>query len=336
MFYNINYKTKSLGRGGGQVVSVLAFYSVDPCSNPANAYNFSPRFVFEKTENKRKEFGVGYNYLIVFISVSICIHVCLSFCLFPSLLILFSVLLSWSTSLGIFLCLQPVWPDLAIYWTLGKFLKPLAAINLPKSPTFLGNFLKVSKSVILLVKSFLANFYGHLVIFLWSHCLQPSLRQSLSIPLNPSTFLSLTVTSAFVSDPSGTFFYAFANNHSSIKKSILFTHTLWSVSTRTPSLTRSVTGKKSPKEYEKLPKIDFTRKIAITCLWFGHNICCHRLWKVTQSEINRPIWSHCSHAWRHEHVQRARNGVPPLERVSSQFNIPSPFDSPARGRTRVS
>ena len=29
-----------------------------------------------------------------------------------------------------------------IYWTLGKFLKPLAAINLPKSPTFLGNFCK--------------------------------------------------------------------------------------------------------------------------------------------------------------------------------------------------
>ena len=33
----------------------------------------------------------------------------------------------------------PVWPDLAIYWTLGNFLKPLATINLPKSSTFLGN-----------------------------------------------------------------------------------------------------------------------------------------------------------------------------------------------------
>ena len=31
-------------------------------------------------------------------------------------------------------------PDLAIFWTLGNFLKPLAAINLPKSPTFLGKF----------------------------------------------------------------------------------------------------------------------------------------------------------------------------------------------------
>ena len=36
-----------------------------------------------------------------------------------------------------------VWPDWAIYWTLGKFLKPLATINLPKSPTFLDNFCKV-------------------------------------------------------------------------------------------------------------------------------------------------------------------------------------------------
>ena len=36
----------------------------------------------------------------------------------------------------------PVWPDWAIYWTLNKFLKPLATINLPKSLTLLGNFCK--------------------------------------------------------------------------------------------------------------------------------------------------------------------------------------------------
>ena len=30
-----------MGRGGGQVVSVLAFYSDDPSSNPAEVYNFS-------------------------------------------------------------------------------------------------------------------------------------------------------------------------------------------------------------------------------------------------------------------------------------------------------
>ena len=34
-----------------------------------------------------------------------------------------------------------VWPDWVIYWTLGNFSKPLATINLPKSPTFLSNFL---------------------------------------------------------------------------------------------------------------------------------------------------------------------------------------------------
>ena len=35
-----------------------------------------------------------------------------------------------------------VWPDLAIYWTLGHFLKHLATINLPKSLTILENFSK--------------------------------------------------------------------------------------------------------------------------------------------------------------------------------------------------
>ena len=36
--------------------------------------------------------------------------------------------------------LQVVWPDLAIFWTLGNFLKPLATINLPKSPNILRQF----------------------------------------------------------------------------------------------------------------------------------------------------------------------------------------------------
>ena len=35
-----------------------------------------------------------------------------------------------------------VWPDWAIYWTLGKFLKPAATIILPKSTTFSGYFCK--------------------------------------------------------------------------------------------------------------------------------------------------------------------------------------------------
>ena len=39
-----------------QVNSVLAFYSHNLNSNPAEAYSFS---VFEKNENKQKEAGVG-------------------------------------------------------------------------------------------------------------------------------------------------------------------------------------------------------------------------------------------------------------------------------------
>ena len=47
------------GRGCGQVVSVLAFYSDDPSSNPAEAYSFSCKIVFEKNKNKQKESRVG-------------------------------------------------------------------------------------------------------------------------------------------------------------------------------------------------------------------------------------------------------------------------------------
>ena len=48
-----------LGRGGGQVVSALVFYSDDPSSNHADVYFFSVKFVFEKSKNKQKEEGIG-------------------------------------------------------------------------------------------------------------------------------------------------------------------------------------------------------------------------------------------------------------------------------------
>ena len=64
----------------------------------------------------------------------------------------------------------PVWPDWAIYWTLGNFSKPGATISLHKSPTFWGYFCKGVKILILLVKSFLGNFYRHLATFYRSHC----------------------------------------------------------------------------------------------------------------------------------------------------------------------
>ena len=41
------------------VVSVLAFYSHDPSSNPVETCVFSVEFVFDKNENKQKEAGVG-------------------------------------------------------------------------------------------------------------------------------------------------------------------------------------------------------------------------------------------------------------------------------------
>ena len=37
------------------MVSVLALFSNDPSSNPADAYSFSIQFVFEKNENKNKK-----------------------------------------------------------------------------------------------------------------------------------------------------------------------------------------------------------------------------------------------------------------------------------------
>ena len=48
-----------MARGGGQAVSVLAFFYDDPCSNPVEGYSFSVKFVFGKNENKQKEAGVG-------------------------------------------------------------------------------------------------------------------------------------------------------------------------------------------------------------------------------------------------------------------------------------
>ena len=56
-------------------------------------------------------------------------------------------------------------PDRAIYWTLCNFLKPLANINFPKSPAFLGNFFKGVKIYHFFSEIILGNFYRHLAIF---------------------------------------------------------------------------------------------------------------------------------------------------------------------------
>ena len=47
-----------LGRGGGQVVSVLAFYSDDPSSNPTEVYKFSVKLLLKRTKiNKNRGRG---------------------------------------------------------------------------------------------------------------------------------------------------------------------------------------------------------------------------------------------------------------------------------------
>ena len=48
-----------MGRGDGQVASVLALWSDDPSSNPTDTYSFSIKILFEKNEEKQIEAGVG-------------------------------------------------------------------------------------------------------------------------------------------------------------------------------------------------------------------------------------------------------------------------------------
>ena len=47
------------GHGGGQVVSVLAFYSDDPSLNPAETYSLFCNIVFENNVNNQIEAVVG-------------------------------------------------------------------------------------------------------------------------------------------------------------------------------------------------------------------------------------------------------------------------------------
>ena len=54
----------------------------------------------------------------------------------------------------------------------GNFLKPLAIINFPKSPTLLGNFCKGVKIYCFSSEIISGNFCRHLAIFFWSHWCQ--------------------------------------------------------------------------------------------------------------------------------------------------------------------
>ena len=57
---------------------------------------------------------------------------------------------------------QSVRPDWAIYCTFGNDSKPLATINLPKSPTFLGNFCKGVKIIHFCREIIFGQLYRHL------------------------------------------------------------------------------------------------------------------------------------------------------------------------------
>ena len=48
-----------IGDGGGQVVSVLNFYSDDPSSNIAQVYNFSVKLLLKRTKIDKNEAGVA-------------------------------------------------------------------------------------------------------------------------------------------------------------------------------------------------------------------------------------------------------------------------------------
>ena len=70
-------------------------------------------------------------------------------------------------------CLQAVWPDWAIYCTLGNFSKPVAAIILPKLPTFLGKFCRVVKIFYFASEIIFGQTFGD---FFWSHWQRPSVQ----------------------------------------------------------------------------------------------------------------------------------------------------------------
>ena len=49
-----------MGCGGGQVVSVLAFYSDNPSSNPAEVYNFSVKLLLKRMKINKKRPGLAH------------------------------------------------------------------------------------------------------------------------------------------------------------------------------------------------------------------------------------------------------------------------------------
>ena len=65
-----------------------------------------------------------------------------------------------------------IWRFIGLWPTFKCFWQQTICPNLPHSLAF---FVKVSKSIIFLVKSFLGNFYRHLAIFIWSQWIEARL-----------------------------------------------------------------------------------------------------------------------------------------------------------------
>ena len=57
------YNIFPMGCGGGLVVSVLAFYSDDPSSIPAEVYNFSVKLLLKRTKINKKRPGLAQFFL---------------------------------------------------------------------------------------------------------------------------------------------------------------------------------------------------------------------------------------------------------------------------------
>ena len=72
------------------------------------------------------------------------------------------------------------------FWaTFQSLLHQLFCPNCPHSAAI---FVKVSKTLIFLVKSFLGNFYRHLATFYWSHCLGTYLRSTRQVSVSIFAF----------------------------------------------------------------------------------------------------------------------------------------------------
>ena len=91
------------------------------------------------------------------------------------------------------ICSQEVWPDWADLLHFEQRFKASGNNHFAQIAPILGNFVKVSKSFIFLVESFLGIFYRHLSTYYWSRCSQGShsrKRGRLRLPITFNFFFT--------------------------------------------------------------------------------------------------------------------------------------------------